>query len=142
MTERISIHLYSPEQGYEMIKTKIWPWLKVQLEQGHQMVLLAHKEKRSDAQNRVMWARLADVSEQVQWYGRMLTTEDWKHVFSASMRKMDVVPNLEGTGFVALGLATSAMTKSELQDLNEIIMAFGSQRSVAWSVASLCGQTE
>ncbi len=106
------------------------------------MVLELRAEKRSDAQNRVLWSRLTDVSEQVEWYGKKLTQTDWKHIFSASLTKLDVVPNLDGTGFVALGLSTSNMTKAELADLNTLIMAFGSQRTppVRWSVASLCGE--
>jgi hypothetical protein len=44
-----------------------------------------------------------------------------------------VVPNIEGTGFVALGLSTSRMTKGEMSDLMELIAAFGAERGVAWS---------
>jgi hypothetical protein len=80
-----------------------------------------------------MWAMLTDVSRQVEWYGKRLTPEDWKHVFSSSLRKLDVVPNIEGTGFVALGLSTSRMTKGEMSDLMELISAFGAERGVAWS---------
>jgi hypothetical protein len=79
-----------------------------------------------------MWAMLTDVSRQVEWYGKRLTPEDWKHVFSSSLRKLDVVPNIEGTGFVALGLSTSKMTKRELGDLMELIEAFGAERGVTF----------
>ena len=142
MTERLTIQCFEPVQSHAAMTKTIWPMLKSMLMAGHRMTLTLAREKRSDAQNRVLWARLTDVSEQVDWYGRKLTAEDWKHVTSASLRKMDVVPNLEGTGFVALGLSTSVMSKAELQDLNELIIAFGTQKGVNWSIASLCGQTE
>jgi hypothetical protein len=58
---------------------------------------------RSLDQNAALWAMLGDVSKQVVWHGRKLDPEDWKHIFSASLRKLDVVPNLDNTGFVALG---------------------------------------
>lgn len=88
---------------------------------------------RSTEQNAAMWAALHDVSRQVEWYGRKLEPEDWKHVFSASLRRLQVVPNLDGTGFVALGLSTSRMTKRELSDMLDLIHAFGAERGVEWS---------
>jgi hypothetical protein len=88
------------------------------------------EQTRSLEQNSRLWASLSDVSEQVNWYGKKLTPEDWKHIFSSSLRKLEVVPNLDGTGFVALGLSTSKMTKKELSDLLELIYSFGVERGV------------
>ncbi len=84
-------------------------------------------------QNAALWAMLGDVSRQVDWYGRKLSPEDWKNVFSASLRKLEVVPNLDGTGFVALGQSTSKMTKREFSDLLALIDAFAAERGVVWS---------
>lgn len=84
-------------------------------------------------QNAKLWGMLHDISEQVEWYGRKLSADDWKNVFSASLRKLDVVPNLESNGFVALGLSTSKMGKREFANLIELITAFGSERNVKWS---------
>jgi hypothetical protein len=84
-------------------------------------------------QNARLWASLTDVSQQVNWYGKKLTPEDWKHIFSSSLRKLEVVPNLDGTGFVALGLSTSRMSKRELSDLIELINAFGAENGVIWT---------
>ena len=89
--------------------------------------------KRSLEQNARLWAMLGDISAQVEWYGRLLSPEDWKHVFSASLRQLAVVPNLDGTGFVALGLSTSRMSKRELSDLMDLMSAFGAERGVVWS---------
>jgi hypothetical protein len=97
-------------------------------------VVLKEPTRSSDANAR-LWAMLADVSRQVEWYGKRLTPEDWKHVFSSSLRKLQVVPNLDGTGFVALGLSTSRMGKREFSDLMELISAFGAERDVVWSEA-------
>lgn len=85
---------------------------------------------RSLDQNARLWASLSDVSEQVEWYGKKLSPDDWKNVFTASLKKMEVVPNLDGTGFVALGQSTSRMSKKELSDLLELIYAFGAERYV------------
>jgi hypothetical protein len=88
---------------------------------------------RSLEQNARLWAMLSDVSEQVQWHGRKLSTEEWKHVFSAALKQQEVVPNIDGTGFVVLGISTSRMTKRELSDLMEVISAFGAERGVKFN---------
>lgn len=87
---------------------------------------------RSLMQNNRLWALLTDISRQVDWYGRKLLPQEWKDVFTAAMKKQDVVPGIEG-GFVVLGRSTSNMTKAEMNDLQEIISAFGAQHDVKWS---------
>ena len=84
---------------------------------------------RNLEQNAAMWAMLTDVSEQVVWHGRRLSPDSWKHIFSSSLKKQDVVPGLDG-GFVVLGQSTSSMTKREMSDLLELIAAFGAQHDV------------
>ena len=88
---------------------------------------------RSLEQNARLWSMLNEIAAQVEWYGRKLDSESWKHIFSSSLRKMDVVPNLDGTGFVALGLSTSKMSKRELSDLMELISAFAVEHNVKFS---------
>lgn len=90
---------------------------------------------RSNEQNALLWALLADVSSQVVWHGRTLTPAQWKDFFSASLQQMTIVPNMEGTGFIALGQSTSRMTKRMFADLCELIQAFGAERGVRWSAA-------
>lgn len=87
---------------------------------------------RSLMQNNRLWALLTDVSQQVDWYGRKLAPQEWKDVFTAAMKKQDVVPGIEG-GFVVLGRSTSNMNKAEMNDLQEIISAFGAQHDVKWT---------
>lgn len=84
---------------------------------------------RTLEQNSRMWAQLTDIAEQVQWYGETLTAENWKDIFTSSLKKQKAVPGLDG-GFVVLGARTSKMTKGELSDLMTLIEAFGAQRGV------------
>lgn len=87
---------------------------------------------RSLDQNARMWAMLTDVSRKVKWYGRKLSPEAWKCVFSASLKKQDVVPGLHGD-FVVIGQSTSAMTIREMSDLMELMLAFGAERNVKFT---------
>jgi hypothetical protein len=88
---------------------------------------------RNLEQNARMWAMLAEISRQVDWYGKRLSSEDWKAVFTSSLRRLEVVPNLDGTGFVALGTSTSRMSKREMSDLIELMFAFGAERGVEFA---------
>lgn len=99
--------------------------------EGH--VVTIKPPTRSLEQNAALWAMLGDVASQVVWHGRRLDAESWKHIFTSSLKRQDVVPNLDGTGFVVLGQSTSKMTKSEMSDLLELIQAFGAQHNVHWS---------
>jgi hypothetical protein len=95
-------------------------------------VTIAEPRRNLD-QNARMWAMLADIAAQVEWYGKRLTSDDWKHVFTSSLRRLEVVPNLDGTGFVALGMSSSRMSKREFSDLIEMMFAFGAERAVQWT---------
>lgn len=88
--------------------------------------------RRSLNQNNLLWQRLTAVSLQVEWYGQKLTPEDWKDVFTASLRKARVVPGIDGGSFVPLGMRTSDMTKEEMTNLLELIAAFGAERGVVF----------
>lgn len=96
-------------------------------------VVTVAKPTRSSEQNARMWAFLTDVSEQVDWYGQKLSKEDWKDMFTASLRKSRVVPGIDPGSFVVMGLHTSTMTKAEFSDLMELITAFGTERGVVFS---------
>jgi len=87
--------------------------------------------KRTLDQNSKMWAMLSDVSEQIPWHGVRLRPDDWKLIFMAALRQeMRMVPNIDGTGFVNLGVSTSSLSKAEMSDLIELISMFGVEHNV------------
>ena len=88
---------------------------------------------RTTEQNALLWPLLTDVSRQVEWHGKHLSPDDWKDIFTATLKNLRVVPNLDGTGFVALGQRTSTMSKRTFSELVELIYAFGAERGVRWS---------
>jgi len=92
-----------------------------------------YDDPRSLEQNAKLWAMLEDVAEQVEWYGKKLTAWDWKDVMTSALIKANVVPNLDGTGFVACGLHTSKLGKKRMSELIELIDAFAAEKGVRWS---------
>ncbi len=132
MSDKLTLPMWEPVQAHKAMTSLIWPNLKAQLAAGRRMVLELRPEKRSDPQNRRMWAMLGDIAEQVDWYGQKLSAEDFKHILSASLKKQRAVQGLDG-GFVVLGLSTSKMSKAEMSELQELIEAFGAERGVRFS---------
>lgn len=88
--------------------------------------------RRSIDQNALMWSLLSQISKQVDWYGQKLTSEDWKDVLTASLRRTRVVPGIDAGTFVPLGMRTSQMSKQEISELLELVIAFGAERSVTF----------
>lgn len=89
--------------------------------------------RRTVAQSDRMWACLTDIAHQIPYHGIRLSTEDWKLLFlDALKREVRMVPNLDGNGFVSLGRSSSDLSKEEMSDLLELIMAFGAQHGVVF----------
>ena len=129
MVERVSFLLKSPTDRAKAVR------LVQGVSPGSRFEVKA--PRRSNDQNAKLWAMLTDVSNQVEWYGRKLSPTDWKCVFTSGLRKALVVPDMEGTGFVMLGLHTSDMTKAEMTDLIELMFKFGAEHSVVWTDGTL-----
>ena len=84
---------------------------------------------RSLEQNRLMWANLEDIAQQVVWYGVKLDKQEWKDVLTAGLKKQKIVPGIEG-GFVVIGARTSNMSIAEMNELIELSTMFGAQQGV------------
>lgn len=86
--------------------------------------------RRSLDQNALMWSLLEQISKQVEWFGKMRSSEDWKDLTTAALRHAEFVPGITPGTLVPLGMRTSQMTKQELADLIESLYAFGAERGV------------
>ena len=89
--------------------------------------------RRSIDQNSLLWARLTEIAQQVEWYGQHMSAEDWKDVFTASLRKARVVPGIDPGTYVPLGMRTSDMSKAEMGMLLDLIDAFAAERGVVFA---------
>ncbi len=97
-------------------------------------VLKPYMDSRSLAQNRRMWAMLTDIAQQKQGCvnGKMvwLKEEEWKIIFSASLKgELRIASGLNGEA-VVLGESTSKMTIKKMCDLQELMAAFGAENGV------------
>ena len=88
------------------------------------------EERRSNAQNDLMWELLGRVSR-AKPEGRVLPPEVWKCVFMASVgHQCRFEPSLDGSTVVPIGFKSSRLRKSEMSDLIESIMAYAAEHGV------------
>lgn len=138
MPDRFTARLWNAQQGHQAVEAA-WGYAKPLLLAEHRLVLEVRPQTRSDAQNKLMWSVLTDLSRQVEWCGKRLTKEGWKDFITAHLNGQELIPNMHGTGFISInmGKSTSQMTKSELSAVIELAHAFGSERGINWSKTSV-----
>ena len=142
MSDRITLSLFNPVQAHTAITGTAWPLAKSLLFAGHRLVLTLKPETRSDAQNRLLHSRIADVAKQCTWAGKKWDAESWKRLMTAAWCRtrnegVEMVPAIDGKGFDVLYQRTSKLSRAECADLSEFIMAWGSEQGVRWCAASL-----
>jgi NinB protein len=124
-----TVTLFNAQQGHAAYRA-LWDQAKALLIAGHKLNITLKTETRSNAQNRLLWQRLAELAAGVDWYGNKLTADEWKQVLSASLRQQKVVPGIERGQFVVLGQRTSTMTVTEMTEMLDCISAFAAQHGV------------
>lgn len=118
----------------EIVKNNLISFIRsLPTDSKNPLVVSIQEMTRTLEQNARMWATLTDISKQVVWHGLKLAPEEWKHVFTATLKGQKTVPNLDGTGFIILGQSTRAMSKKEFSNLLELAYAFGAEQGVKWS---------
>lgn len=100
---------------------------------GTQVQFKIHK--RTIPQNDFMWSLLTDVATQVKWHGVRIRPDDYKLLFLDALKaELRMVPNLAGNGFVNLGRSSSDLTKDEMTQLIELIIAWGTEKGVKFKL--------
>ena len=132
MRDRLLIKLIDAKQGHIAVTTAWRETIKPLLQSGKRLTVEVRPEKRSDAQNRLLWATLNEIADQLIWHGNKLSSEDYKNILTAALKKQRVTTGIDG-GFVVLGASTSSMTKAEMSELQELAYSFGVENGVVFS---------
>lgn len=125
-----AVTLSNPQQARPLL-AELWDHIKRELTDGRRLILKVEPEKRTNEQNRLMWAALGEVARQVDWHGQKLEPAEWKDIFTAALKRQKVVPGIDG-GFVVLGSSTSRMGKAEFSELMELVFSFGADKGVTF----------
>ena len=87
--------------------------------------------RRSTEQNSMMWGLLTEIATQKTHCGRKYTPDQWKVIFLHAMgREVQFIPTLDKSTFIPWGCSSSDLSKKEMTDLIEFILAWGSENGV------------
>ena len=131
----IRTKLHNPQQAHAAITSayqSVKPWLMA----GRKFDLTVKPDTRTAAQNRLMWDCLTALSEQVLWFGKRLTEDGWKDFITGHLHGQELVPNMDGTGFISLngGRSTSSMTIGDMNAVIELALSFGAREGVRFKI--------
>jgi len=130
-------HLRTQEQASALM-AKIWPKVKDSLKAGKLLRLEIKAESRSDEQNAKYHAMLSEIAKQAQHLGAKWSAEDWKRltvdlfVKETGLQGGKIIPSLDGTGIVQLGLQTRDFTKEQAAEFITFLEAWGSENGIIY----------
>jgi len=107
----------------------------------HPLRVIIDEDKRSNAQNRLMWAMMADLSNQVIWCGKKHPRETWKTLVGFQALKeiaaedkkefnADYVQSLDKSTLLSIDVSTSNMNRKIFSTLILVAQKFGAEENV------------
>ena len=130
-------HLHTPEQA-KTLMDKIWPKVKDSLKAGKPLRLEIKAESRSEEQNAKYHAMLSEIAVQAQHLGAKWSAEDWKRLLvdlfakETGLQGGKIIPSLDGTGIVQLGLQTRDFTKEQAMEFITFLEAWGAENGIIY----------
>lgn len=123
--------LYEEKQAHATMLA-VWNIVKETLYSGKKVILEVKEETRTNEQNALIHALIARIAKQAEHAGSKWEPEDWKRLLLAMWSKDmgRIVPSLDGTGIVQLGLQSRNLTKAEGAEFIEFIYAWAAQSGI------------
>lgn len=128
-------HLQTPEQA-SAVMAKIWPKVKDTLKAGKALRMEIKAESRSDEQNAKYHAMLSEIAVQAQHMGAKWDAESWKRFLVYEFCKQlglpqgQIVPSLDGSGIVQLGLQTRDFSKERAAEFIAFLEAWAADKEI------------
>jgi len=124
------------QQQASALMNSLWPKVKAALAAGRKLTLEVKDAKRSNEQNEKFHAIIGDIAKQAQHLGAKWDAEDWKRLLvDKFMREhwqtdLTIIPNLDSTGIVQLGIQTRKFTKEQASEFVEFLQAWAAENGV------------
>ena len=124
------------QQQASALMQSLWPKVKAALAAGRKLTLEVKDASKSREQEEKYHAIIGDIAKQAQHMGSKWSAEDWKRLLvDKFMREhchsdSTVIPNLDATGIVQLGLQTRHFTKEQASEFVEFLQAWSAENGV------------
>ena len=129
------IHLTSTEQAKTSIRHN-WEKITKALDAGNNLVMEIKLASKSREQEEKYHAMINDIAKQAEHMGAKWSADDWKRLLvNQFMRDSGnsggkIIPNLDGTGIVQLGLQTRNFTKEQANEFIEWLYSWALENGV------------
>jgi len=120
------------------LMASVWPKVKEALASGKQLTLEIKNASRSCPQNSKYHAMIEEIAQQASHLGAKWDAEDWKRLLlnefakQANLPQGRIVPSLDGSGIVQLGLQSRKLTKEQASEFVEWLHAWGAEHGVTF----------
>ena len=128
-------HLHTPEQA-KALMDKIWPKVKDSLKAGKALRLEIKAQSRSEKQSAKYHAMIGEIATQASHLGAKWDAEDWKRLMvdlfakETGLQGGKIIPSLDGSGIVQLGLQTRNFTKEQAMEFITFLEAWGESNGI------------
>ena len=120
------------------VMASVWPKVKDALAAGKQLTLEIKAANKSREQEKLYHALIEEIANQAQHLGAKWDAEDWKRLLlnefakQANLPQSRIVPSLDGSGIVQLGLQSRKLTKEQANEFVEFLYAWGAENGVTF----------
>lgn len=118
------------QQQASALMQSLWPKVKAALAAGRKLTLEVKDASKSREQEEKYHAIIGDISKQAQHMGAKWSADDWKRLLvdlycvEKQLPNGKVVPSLDMTGIVQLGMQTRHFTKEQASEFVEFLLAW------------------
>ena len=127
--------MQDPTTGIQQIRG-MWEKAKPALESGIALVVEIKRESKTRRQEKLYHTYIGKVAKQARHLNCTYNEEDWKRILvDAYLRETkqstgQVIPNLDGTGVIQLGLQTRKFTKEQASEFVTWLEAWCAENGV------------
>jgi hypothetical protein len=131
----VIIQLSSKEQAKTSIRLN-WEKITKALDAGKHLTMEIKLASKTREQEEKYHAMIGNIAKQAQHLGAKWSSEDWKRLLvDQFLRETEniqgkIVPNLDGTGIVQLGLQTRKFTKEQASKFVEWLYAWSAENGI------------
>ena len=130
-------HLQNKDQASALM-IGLWPKVTDALLAGKQLRMEIKPESKSRDQEEKYHAMIGEIATQAQHLGAKWSIEDWKRLLvdlfakETGLQGGKIIPSLDGSGIVQLGLQTRNFTKEQAMEFITFLEAWGANNGIIY----------